>query len=83
MTVKGKKAYKIYLDESNIDIIRFHLKSKKNQGGLSHLLDKLIEKIVFAIKQKCKTSEPSRLSSSTIYRILMNTIREDTGRKTL
>ena len=44
MSVAGKKAYKVYLDPNNTEYVKSFIGSKKNQGGLSALIDNYIAK---------------------------------------
>ncbi len=51
MTVKGKKAYKVYLTEKNTKFVKSFLESNKTKGGLSLLFDKFITKTARIIRK--------------------------------
>ena len=50
MPVKGKQRYQIYLDKENYDFVQQFLDIRRDQGGISGLLDKHLKRDVFMIK---------------------------------
>ena len=50
MAVEGKKAYKFYLDEKNVEFLKSHFASLKDSGGLSGFIDKYLERSVWILK---------------------------------
>lgn len=46
MAIQGKKAYKLYLDEENVEYLREYFQGRKNSGSLSDFIDKYLERSV-------------------------------------
>ena len=54
MAVPGKKGYKIYLDEKNVETVRKYLSSRPDMGGLSALLDKHLARCAAIVEKNPK-----------------------------
>lgn len=46
MTVQGKKEYKLYLDEENVEYLRQYFKGRASGDSLSTFIDKYLERSV-------------------------------------
>jgi hypothetical protein len=50
MAVKGKKLYRLYLDEKNFEFLRKHLDTTPGKGGVSALVDKYLARCAYAVE---------------------------------
>lgn len=73
MAIPEKKAYKLYLDEENVEFLRSYLRNRRNQQGLSGLVDKYLARCVWMIKNNqdiFKKIEPGKLTFSKFWQLL-------------
>lgn len=78
MAVQGKKAYKLYLDEENIEFLKSYLDRRRASGGLSALVDKYLARCVFMVKENqdiFDNLEPGKLKFNKLMQLMKITVK--------
>lgn len=72
MAVEGKKKYQVYLDESDVELLREWLDTRPGQGGLSDLLQKHVHRCAEIIRKnpdKLSKIEPGKLTLKKFFQL--------------
>jgi hypothetical protein len=72
MAVEGKKPYKLYLDEKNVETIKKFLDSRPNSGGLSSLIDMYVARVAVDVEENqdiLSKIEPGPLTLKKIWHL--------------
>lgn len=79
MAIEGKKAYKIYLTESETDILRDFLETTKFKGGLSGWLDDVICRTTNVLRETgiIKDRGKVKLSRAKLLRFMIAGVSKD------
>jgi len=73
MAVIGKKQYKLYLTEANVEQVRIYLDSRKYQGGLSACVDRLISVMADTLRESGVDERP--MNWAKVTRMWINGIK--------
>jgi uncharacterized protein YcbX len=72
MAVQGKKEFKFYLDENNVEFLRNHFKGRSRGDSLSTFIDKYLErsvKIAKMNKELIDKIEPGRMTFKKFWKL--------------
>ena len=73
MAIEGKKKYQVYLDETEVEIIKEYLDTRPGQGGFSELIQRHVTRCANIIKKNPKALEdiePGRLTVKKFWKLL-------------
>lgn len=73
MAVIGKKQYKLYLTETNVEQVRIYLDTRKYQGGLSACVDQLIAVMADTLSESGVDERP--MNWAKVTRMWINGIK--------
>jgi hypothetical protein len=71
MAVKGKKLYRLYLDQENYELVQSYLDTRKHAGGMSGLMDKHLTRCADVIRKNPELSEiePGKLTLKKFWKL--------------
>ena len=72
MAISGKKAYKFYLNEENVEFLRAQLERRHVDGGLSGFIDKYLARTVWMVKNNKESFDkmkPGKLTWRNIWQL--------------
>jgi hypothetical protein len=79
MAVEGKKEFKLYLDEDNVDYLRQYFKGRAQGDSLSTFIDKYLDRCVTVAKKNRKvldSVEPGPMTFGKFWKLLKMDLSE-------
>lgn len=76
MAVKGKKTYKLYLDEENTEYVRSFIESKRGAGGLSAIVDGMIKNLADTLRESGVGEPGAKLNWAKMIRMVFHGIKQ-------
>lgn len=72
MAIKGKRVYRVYLDEEDTEYIKSFLKSKRGTGGLSAILNKIIVALAAILRESGAVKPGAKLNWTRFIRMVFS-----------
>ena len=74
MTINEKKAYKIYLNKENVELVQNYLDRSKGSGGMSALIDEYIANMARTITAS-QLANGEKLGWAKLFKLFVNGLR--------
>lgn len=71
MAIKGKKLYKVYLDEEETEFLKTFLDSTRGKGGLSGLLNTVVVNTAATIREAGIKPDASNFTWAKLIRMVL------------
>ena len=74
MSIKGKKAYKIYLPEEDTELVKSYLDRSKAAGGMSGLIGQYITTVANTLRES-EIGAGEKLGWGKMFKLFVNGLR--------